>query len=171
MISINLNETPFGKIIAVAFLIVGLVVAPGWFIFQFSRPIFIQLDVIKILFISIAVGAPILIFNCIVEKIRPRKKSSEKSSKLDLDTLAAASINTMTILYVPCIISFNHTTTFSESVAHAISMQVVILIGNIITFIFERRKRTIPNQAAASSPSPADPVPQLSSSSGETGDV
>jgi hypothetical protein len=144
-----LSKLSFNRGTRVGFIIFGILIAPYWFLFQFYPNIYEKNELVKLILLSISIGAPIALFDfsfLLVEyatknKHNPDQPEAEKVDAM-FNLIGGACLFTAITLYVPCVVSF-----FEEhlnpkhAIYFSISLQLGLLTSSIFDTIDHNRKR------------------------------
>jgi|GEM_PF-6492315 len=115
MFETDLLKVKVPQALAVVLFLQGSLVAPMWFIFQFQPLLFNSTDLLKLVFISLAVGVPVHLFNAF---LLATKAMHDIFIAIKGDwTIGVAAMSCLTLLtfYSPCIVAFFRPLTFRQA--------------------------------------------------------
>lgn len=127
----RIKEETFG----VAIIATILLIVPGLtFIFYFSRELFIALDIIKLVLLSISLIAPFLFVNFIIfATISESNKSGLRGSKENVFmALTVSLIFSAAILYITLLMAYFFEFSFRTSLGWASGLQLIL----VLLFVF-----------------------------------
>jgi hypothetical protein len=139
-----LKGIPHAKIISYAMVLFILVVAPMWYVFQFERHLFEATELFKLIAIALAVSVPITVINSGVYgylrvlkglspdlplDVAPIPPDAKTADGQKYEDLGSGALNTLTILYVPIILTFFISLTFRQAVFISIGVQAILFVG------------------------------------------
>jgi hypothetical protein len=159
MFSYDLKNFKLDKGFLIIVICFGIIVAPLWFIFQFLPEIFKNYDLIKLLFLSLAIGFPITFTNfCFgsltyfchkrARQITTTRKAEEEDMYLMM--YGAASLNIF-IFYAPCINSYFTKMTTREAIRMSAILGCSFFALTCIAFViakYEEEKSKKPKTLA-----------------------
>jgi len=124
MFETDLLKVKVPQAFAVVFFLQGALVAPMWFIFQFQPLLFKSTDLLKLVFLSLAIGVPIHIFNSMLVATKALNDIFIEVKGDWTIEIALMSCLSLSVLYLPCCVSFFHTLTFRQAVWISIGLEI-----------------------------------------------
>jgi hypothetical protein len=122
-------------------LLITIVVAPVWYIFQFARDIFMQVEAIKLIIISLAISVPLLYLNTMIHMSLMGRYISKNESENEFNQrlLISPMFYLMMVLYIPCIVTYFDPLTLRNAILFSISMQCSALAMELTDTTFKKR--------------------------------
>ncbi len=135
MFNLDINKVPFNTAANIGFSVLGGMLAPFFYLFQFAKPIFDKYDLLTLLVLSLAIGGPMIIFFLMLNSSARLHNTNitlgdieATSSTIFLKYLRSASIDAAMVLYLPCIMSYFASTTLRNAIFYSLAATFGIFI-------------------------------------------
>jgi hypothetical protein len=168
MFTVDINKVPYSKSFSIVISILSAILGPLYFLYTFYNPLFLKLDILRLLLLCLAIGFPVIMVNSLLwAMISKEEKPIDK-----VIFLLMGGIQCLFVFYLPPCFGFYLTFDARSAINIAIGINLGCFVGHYIELWFKISKQRIKlNRAASSSPSLADPGQSSPSSSGGTVDV
>jgi hypothetical protein len=122
MAIIDLHKLSPEKTTNIAYIIVGCIVAPFFFLFQFAKPIFNKYDLLTVIILSFGVGAPIsLLFALLRSFVEDYlNKIMDYGQSEPIALVGYSSMHTGIVLYTVCAMSYFAPLTQAKAIHYSI---------------------------------------------------
>ncbi|MCW3117967.1 MAG: hypothetical protein JWM28_2049 [Chitinophagaceae bacterium] len=120
----------------------AIIVAPGWYIFQFAPAIFFKTDLPRLFIICCAIGIPLILLNTIFVRAAISALGLREKGKYEVDDFTVAALATLLVLYLPSFLSWkffdNKISLHSAISMSRYTLDALIGLGVIFVLVMKR---------------------------------
>ena len=127
---------------AILFFTAISIICPGiLFIYIFHLEMFLKLDLLKLILVSISMTIPVWLLNYFFTFLETNDKKNGTSDIIHLGFLEASTL-TFPVFYIPIIIGYFSCLSSKSAVMIGIAIQILISILHVFVFLLKKRSKS-----------------------------